>query len=97
MGNFFKCLPDLTKTVTSLKRPLLRPSQNQRRMPEAAATLRSRTAGSKGESPCTAIHKFNSNGKGAQARLPPCGRRACATENEWDLYIRFIGRGTPGR
>jgi hypothetical protein len=28
-----------------------------------AATLRSRTAGSQDESPCRAIHRFNSNGK----------------------------------
>jgi hypothetical protein len=45
----------------------------------AAATLRSRTAGSQDESPCRAIHKVKSKIKGAQARLPTFGGRAYAT------------------
>src|SRR5580693_3526006 len=57
--------------------------QPQRRPPKkkpAAATLRSRTAGSQDESHCSAIHKVKSKPKGAPARLPACGGQAYATD-----------------
>src|SRR5580692_7926955 len=57
--------------------------QPQRRPPKkkpAAATLRSRTAGSQDESHCSAIHNVKSKPKGAPARLPACGGQAYATD-----------------